>query len=53
MTGVQTCALPISEGEEMTVTVKEGELDEGHDEESDEEPDEGADEESEESNEGF
>jgi len=41
------------EGEEMTVTVEEGQLDEGHDEESDEEEDEGPDEESEESDEGF
>src|SRR5271155_5739220 len=41
------------EGEEMTVTVEEGELDEEHNEESDEESDEGPDEESdEESDEG-
>src|SRR5271154_710812 len=40
------------EGEEMTVTVEEGQLDEGHDEESDEEEDEGPDEESDEEDEG-
>jgi len=51
--GLVTVTGVCPEGEEMTVTVEEGQLDEGHDEESDEEPDEGADEESEESNEGF
>jgi len=51
--GLVTVTAVCPEGEEMTVTVEEGELDEGHDEESNEEPDEGVDEESdEESDEG-
>src|SRR5271170_551820 len=51
--GLVTVTAVCPEGEEMTVTVEEGQLDEGHDEESDKELDEGPDEESdEESDEG-